>query len=97
MTKTSKKPILRLKNVSKVFAGYQALNDVSLEVYPGQVLCLLGDNGAGSQLLSRFSRVFTNLLLELLSGTVLKQSSSLQRTQTNVALLQFTSSEELFH
>jgi simple sugar transport system ATP-binding protein len=51
MTKTTKKPILTLKNVSKVFAGYQALNDVSLEVYPGQVLCLLGDNGAGKSTL----------------------------------------------
>jgi simple sugar transport system ATP-binding protein len=51
MTKTTKQPILRLKNVSKVFAGYQALNDVSLEVYPGQVLCLLGDNGAGKSTL----------------------------------------------
>jgi simple sugar transport system ATP-binding protein len=51
MTKATKQPILRLKNVSKVFAGYQALNDVSLEVYPGQVLCLLGDNGAGKSTL----------------------------------------------
>jgi simple sugar transport system ATP-binding protein len=66
MTKTSKKPILRLKNVSKVFAGYQALNDVSLEVYPGQVLCLLGDNGAGKSTLIKVLSGFH----EPTSGTV---------------------------
>ena len=41
------KPIMALKNVSKHFAGYKALNDVSIDVFPGEVLCLLGDNGAG--------------------------------------------------
>ncbi|MEY4312705.1 MAG: hypothetical protein RLZZ319_214, partial [Actinomycetota bacterium] len=40
-------PLLSLKNVSKHFTGYRALDDVSLDIYPGQVLCLLGDNGAG--------------------------------------------------
>jgi simple sugar transport system ATP-binding protein len=43
----SAKPIMRMKNISKSFSGYTALNDVSLDVFPGEVLCLLGDNGAG--------------------------------------------------
>lgn len=51
MTKDKGTPILSLKNVSKVFAGYRALSDVSLEVHPGKVLCLLGDNGAGKSTL----------------------------------------------
>jgi simple sugar transport system ATP-binding protein len=44
-------PILRLSNITKSFAGTQALSDVSLEVRPGSVLCLLGDNGAGKSTL----------------------------------------------
>lgn len=42
-----KSPIIRLKNVSKNFAGYKALSDVSIDIFPGEVLCILGDNGAG--------------------------------------------------
>jgi len=36
-----------MKNISKSFSGYTALEEVSLDVFPGEVLCLLGDNGAG--------------------------------------------------
>jgi simple sugar transport system ATP-binding protein len=42
-----KVPIVELKGVSKRFFGVNAVNDVSLSLYPGQVLCLLGENGAG--------------------------------------------------
>ena len=56
MSIVGKTPILSLKNVSKIFAGYRAMDDVSLDVYPGQVLCLLGDNGAGK---STFVRLIT--------------------------------------
>lgn len=36
-----------MKNISKSFSGYRALNEVSLDIFPGEVFCLLGDNGAG--------------------------------------------------
>lgn len=38
---------IRLKHVSKRFGSQIALNDVSLEVPPGVVFALLGENGAG--------------------------------------------------
>jgi simple sugar transport system ATP-binding protein len=55
-----KPPILSLKNVSKSFGPIEVLNDISLDVYPGEVLCLLGDNGAGkSTLIKILSGVYT--------------------------------------
>ena len=38
---------LELVNVSKSFGGVQALKAISLEVHPGEVVALVGDNGAG--------------------------------------------------
>lgn len=40
-------PALELIGISKRFAGVQALADVRLKVYPGEVLALIGENGAG--------------------------------------------------
>ncbi|MEX3016417.1 sugar ABC transporter ATP-binding protein [Gymnodinialimonas hymeniacidonis] len=40
-------PVLRLSDVTKTFPGVKALNGVSLELYPGQVTALIGENGAG--------------------------------------------------
>ncbi len=40
-------PELALKNISKRFGAIVALDDVSLEVNRGEVLALLGHNGAG--------------------------------------------------
>ncbi len=40
-------PILSLRDISKVFPGVKALSDVSLDLYPGQVTALVGENGAG--------------------------------------------------
>jgi simple sugar transport system ATP-binding protein len=51
-------PILEVRNVSRYFGSVIALKDVSMSVYPGEVMCLLGDNGAGkSTLIKIFSGV----------------------------------------
>ncbi len=40
-------PKLTLSGVTKSFPGVRALHEVSLELYPGQVTALIGENGAG--------------------------------------------------
>ncbi len=40
-------PVLSLSGISKSFPGVKALSSVSLDLYPGKVTALVGENGAG--------------------------------------------------
>jgi simple sugar transport system ATP-binding protein len=52
-------PLLEVRDVTKYFGNVNALQDISLKVYAGEVTCVLGDNGAGkSTLIKILSGVF---------------------------------------
>ena len=44
-------PLLSIRKMTKRFGGLVAVNEVSWDVYPGEVVGLLGDNGAGKSTL----------------------------------------------
>jgi ABC-type sugar transport system ATPase subunit len=64
---TDNAPLLEARGISKRYGHVQALDDVSLEVYPNEVVALVGDNGAGK-----------STLIKILSGVYLLDSGSIR-------------------
>jgi ABC-type sugar transport system ATPase subunit len=48
---TAPEPVLRLEHLSKTFGGTRALRDVALEIGPGEIHALVGQNGCGKSTL----------------------------------------------
>ena len=76
-------PVLEVQNVSKRFDMTQALDDVSLKLFPGQIHALVGENGAGK---STLIKILTGVQQAdqgglLLSGNLTKIENA-QKAQT---------------
>ena len=69
--------VLEIRDVSKAFPNVQALDDVSLDVRPGEVLAFLGENGAGK-----------STLLKILNGDYQPDMGTLGHRWRGVALRQ---------
>jgi simple sugar transport system ATP-binding protein len=60
-------PILALKGINKSFGPIDVLHDINLNLHAGEVLCLLGDNGAGK-----------STVIRLLSGVHVPTSGTME-------------------
>ncbi|MGD8204257.1 ribose ABC transporter ATP-binding protein RbsA [Pantoea sp. FN0305] len=60
-------PLLQLKGIEKSFPGVKALNGAALSVYPGRVMALVGENGAGK-----------STMMKVLTGIYKRDAGSLQ-------------------
>jgi ABC-type sugar transport system ATPase subunit len=67
MVSTMSSPLLQARSISKRFGALQALADVDLDVHAGEVLAILGDNGAGK---STFIKILSGAY-EPSAGTLL--------------------------
>ncbi len=59
-------PLLEMRNISINFGGIKAVDDVSIDVMPGEVVGLLGHNGAGK-----------STLIKILAGAYQKDSGEI--------------------
>lgn len=54
-------PFLPINNVTKKFGNFTAVNNVPLEIYKGEIFCLLGGSGCGKSTLLRMLSAFEDL------------------------------------
>lgn len=80
MTASTQPPRLALKDLHKDYGHNQVLKGVDLEVFPGQVVCIIGPSGSGKSTLLRCC----NLLEEPTSGSVEIDGIDLTAPSVNV-------------
>jgi ABC-type sugar transport system ATPase subunit len=80
---------LEVRNISKVFPGVKALDNVSIGFYPGEFHALVGENGAGkSTLIKIISGVYMPTEGEvLLNGTPLNAQTPKQALDKGIAVI----------
>ena len=79
MTSTNEMPILAVRNLSKRFDDLQVLNNVSLDVYPKDVIAVLGQSGGGKSTFLRCFNLFNNM--NVLENVMYAQINVLHRTR----------------
>jgi ribose transport system ATP-binding protein len=75
---------LKLENITKSFPGVKAVENVTLEAYPGEILALAGENGAGK-----------STLMNVLSGALLADSGRIVLDEQEAKITSPRSAQEL--
>lgn len=75
-----KKPVIRVASLNKSFGAKTILKNISVDIYQGDVLCIIGPSGSGK---STFLRCL-NLLEEADSGLILFEDVNLADKAVNI-------------
>ncbi len=77
-------PLLWFREVEKHYGGFTALAGVSLQVYRGEVVCIIGPSGSGKSTLLRCA----NLLEPFSSGAILFEGQDITRAARPASIRQ---------
>lgn len=78
-----RKPILEYRDVIKKYGDFTAIDGVSLDIYPGEVVCLIGPSGSGKSTLLRC----TNALEAIEGGRISFDGQPLPRLDRDVRVV----------
>ena len=86
---TSSPPIVQMKRICKSFGRVQVLQDVELEIFPGEVHILAGENGAGkSTLIKILAGVYPDFEGEIeIDGKTVHPRSPQEATDLGIAVI----------
>jgi len=62
-----RKPVIEMDRIVKTFPGVKALDNMTIDLYEGEIHCLVGENGAGK-----------STLMKVLSGAYMPDSGSIK-------------------
>ncbi|MBS1524842.1 MAG: ABC transporter ATP-binding protein [Bacteroidetes bacterium] len=79
----SETPIIQIRNLSKSYGSKLVLKNISLDIFPGQVIGYIGPNGAGK---STTVKILTGLIPDF-EGEVMVNGLSMARESTEIKKL----------
>ena len=77
---TDTKPIIEIRNVSKLFGSLRALNNVSLDIHPSEKVVIIGPSGSGKSTLLRT----INQLEQVDQGTIIVDGFEVTSPATDI-------------
>ena len=75
-----RKPIISIVHLAKSFGDKEVLKDINLDIYPGEVVSIIGSSGSGKSTLLRC----INRLEEASSGQILFNDIDILDRKTNI-------------
>ena len=80
MSENMKNPIISIKHLAKSFDDKEVLKDINLDIYPGEVVSIIGSSGSGKSTMLRC----INRLEEATSGDIYFNDINILDRKTNI-------------